>query len=62
MQKQSRNLTALFVCFFVISLTFISFEMNVHAQNNITTPDEFFGFKIGADKKLARWDKITEYF
>ena len=28
----------------------------------ITTPEEFFGFQLGADKKLARWDKIVEYF
>src|SRR5579872_1621115 len=28
---------------------------------SIPTPEEFFGFKIGADKKLARYDKIVEY-
>ncbi|MCX8185214.1 MAG: M14 family metallopeptidase [Sulfolobales archaeon] len=27
-----------------------------------TPPEEFFGFKIGEDRKLARWDKIVEYF
>ncbi|MEE8585916.1 MAG: M14 family zinc carboxypeptidase, partial [Acidobacteriota bacterium] len=27
-----------------------------------TTPEKFFGFKLGADKKLARWDKIVEYY
>ena len=26
------------------------------------TPEEYFGFKMGADKKLARWDKIVTYF
>ena len=25
------------------------------------TPEEFFGFRMGTDKKLARWDKIVEY-
>ena len=25
------------------------------------TPEEFLGFRVGADKKLARWDKIVEY-
>ena len=29
---------------------------------NITSPEEFFGFKMGDDKKLARWEKIVEYF
>src|SRR5258708_117174 len=28
----------------------------------IPTPEQFFGFKIGTDKKLASWDKIVEYF
>lgn len=28
----------------------------------VPTPEQFFGFKIGADKKLARYDKIVEYF
>jgi hypothetical protein len=28
----------------------------------IPTPEAFFGFKMGADKKLARWDKLVEYY
>jgi len=28
----------------------------------ITSPEEFYGHQMGADKKLARWDKIVEYF
>ena len=28
----------------------------------IPTPEQYFGFKIGADRKLARWDRIVEYF
>src|ERR1019366_7623043 len=28
----------------------------------ITTPEKFFGFPLGADKKMARWDKIVEYY
>ncbi len=28
----------------------------------VTSPEEFFGFKLGSDRKLARWDKITDYF
>ncbi len=31
-------------------------------NDQITTPEEFFGFKLGTDKKLARWDKIVEYY
>ena len=28
----------------------------------IPSPEEFYGHKMGADRKLARWDKIVEYF
>jgi hypothetical protein len=32
------------------------------AQEKITSPDDFFGFQLGADRKIARWDKIIQYF
>ena len=32
------------------------------AQNNVTTPLEFFGHELGADRQLARWDRLVEYF
>ena len=25
-------------------------------------PEQFFGFQMGAERKLAAWDKIVEYF
>jgi len=28
----------------------------------IPTPEEFFGHQMGADRKLARWDKLVEYY
>ena len=31
-------------------------------SSNIPSPEDFFGHRMGADKKLARWDKIVEYF
>lgn len=34
----------------------------LRAQAKITSPEEFFGFKLGSDKKIARWDKIVEYY
>jgi hypothetical protein len=30
--------------------------------SKVTSPEEFFGFKMGSDRKIARWDKIVEYF
>ena len=32
------------------------------AQSSITTPDKFFGFQLGTDRKMARWDKIVDYY
>jgi hypothetical protein len=28
----------------------------------IPSPEEFFGFQMGADRHLARWDKMVEYY
>ncbi len=35
---------------------------SAQAVNEVTSPDEFFGFQLGTDRKLARWDKIVEYY
>jgi hypothetical protein len=32
------------------------------AQGAVTSPEVFFGFRLGSDRKMARWDKIVEYF
>src|SRR6185503_20151543 len=36
--------------------------LGVAAAQEITPPEKFFGFQLGADKKMARWDKIVEYY
>jgi len=32
------------------------------AQSQITSPEKFFGFQLGSDRKIACWDKIVEYY
>jgi hypothetical protein len=32
------------------------------AQSPVTSPEKFFGFQLGSDRKIARWDKIVEYY
>ena len=32
------------------------------APGQVPAPGQFFGFRIGTDNKLARWDRIVEYF
>jgi len=34
----------------------------IHAQGQVTSPEKFFGFRMGADRKIARWDKLVEYY
>ena len=31
------------------------------AAGTLQAPDQFIGFRVGADNQLARWDKIVEY-
>ena len=33
----------------------------VHAAGTLQSPEQFLGHKVGADNKLARWDKIVDY-
>ncbi|MBZ5498617.1 MAG: peptidase M14 family protein [Acidobacteriia bacterium] len=32
------------------------------AQSQLTSPEKFFGFQLGSDKKMARWDRMIEYY
>jgi hypothetical protein len=32
------------------------------AQAQPPSPEKFFGFQMGADRKMARWDKMVEYY
>lgn len=32
------------------------------AQTSITSPETYFGHQMGADRKLARWDRMVEYY
>jgi len=40
------------------ALAILAFATTILAQ---PAPEDYFGFKIGADRKLARYDKIVEY-
>src|SRR5687767_6586572 len=32
------------------------------AEASIPSPEKFFGFRMGADRKLANWDRLLEYY
>jgi Zinc carboxypeptidase len=35
---------------------------NSFGQKHVTSPEEFFGFQLGADRKLADWNQLTAYY
>ena len=39
----------------------VAVSPHVTAQSSIASPDQFFGFRIGTENKLARWDRIVDY-
>jgi hypothetical protein len=48
---------------FIVILVVLGFMSQIApAQKKVTSPEEFFGFRLGSDKKIARWDKIIHYF
>ena len=55
MKRQVYSYALLFVIFL------LSFVPHLEAQG-IPTPEQFYGFQMGADGKLAHWNKIVEYF
>jgi hypothetical protein len=40
----------------------VSLALAIPAQAQVTAPEKFFGFQLGSDRKIARWDKIVDYF
>ncbi len=36
-------------------------RLRARAAGEIPTPEKFLGFRVGEDRKLARWEKIIEY-
>ncbi len=37
-------------------------ERTMPTNPKVTSPEKFFGFRLGSDRKMARWDRIVEYF
>src|SRR5689334_5897355 len=50
-------LLALAVCLMAAAML----TAGVRAASSLIAPEQFIGFKVGADNKLARWEKIVEY-
>jgi len=60
--KKSVSLLAALI---LLSAAFLgSAPKSAAAQNGprLTTPESFFGFRLGSDRKMASWDKIVAYY
>ena len=55
---------SIFLVLFSLILSLLQPPEAVAREGNgeITSPETFFGFQMGADRKLARWDKLVEYY
>src|SRR4051812_10330442 len=45
----------------VIAVVVVRPPANVVAAAAVPSPEQFIGFKVGTDNRLARWDRIVEY-
>jgi hypothetical protein len=45
----------------VVAALAIAAVLGGSAQQGVQTPEQFFGFRMGTDNTLARWDKIVDY-
>jgi hypothetical protein len=61
MKQITKFLNFLKIC--ILVLVVIGFMSQIaSAQKKVTSPEEFFGFQLGSDRKIARWEKIVHYF
>jgi len=56
--KFLRTIQIFTVVFLVLGL----WTQLAEAQKKIKSPEEYFGFQLGSDRKIARWDKIVDYY
>ena len=56
-------LTQLVPCLLLFVIADYGFFARIRAaQQQIISPEKFFGFSLGSDKQIARWDKLVEYY
>jgi hypothetical protein len=56
-RRRNRHLTAL-----ALTLLIAGAAPQARQTTAIPSPEKFFGFQMGADRKLANWDRLLEYY
>jgi hypothetical protein len=62
MRKNVKLLSTIHIHLALVIIGLIFLTQITIAQEKITSPQKFFGFELGSDRKIARWDKIVDYF
>jgi hypothetical protein len=60
--RASRFVVVLVLASVLISSSPVATAPTGAQQAPLPTPEQFFGFRIGTDTKLARWDRMLEYY
>lgn len=60
--KPHRYTSRIRTCLTFAALTLAAATANTVDAQQIPTPEEFFGHQMGADRQLARWDRLVEYY
>ena len=59
---RSSRFSQRFAVVLIVFTTVLGLRTEVVFGQTIPSPEEFFGFQMGTDRKLARWDKLVEYY
>jgi hypothetical protein len=54
--------SAVRLALFAVLLALVLAPARVVLAQQPPSPEQFFGFRMGEDRKLARWDKLVEYY
>ncbi len=61
MHRSARFARAILVLL-AVSVLLATTGLLAQAPKTVTSPDKYFGFQMGADRKMARWDKMVDYY
>jgi hypothetical protein len=46
----------------IVSSVLVATRSAAQGPAALPTPEQFFGFQMGADRKLANWDRLLDYY
>ena len=61
-RTSSRVARALLVLLLISSASPLSTRAQTARTSDLPSPEQFFGYRMGEDRKLANWDKLVEYY